>query len=100
MASPDRLSDLREIWVFGPDDYREVVGECGTVHADRAGAVASALRMWLRLDRWTPDALPDELLMYPSWLRSCGVDPRACRVQARAVEAELNGVAEHEPALA
>ena len=86
-------ANLHEVWVFGPGDYREAVGECGLCPADRAGAMAEALRRWLRLGVWVHGDLPDDLLQYPSWLRSCGVDPLACRVRSRVVRAEnLNAV--------
>ena len=100
MTSPVPLRHLREIWVFGPNGYREVVGECGTLHADRADALAAALRRWLRLDVFDRDALPDDLLQFPSFLKCLGVDPRRCRVRALPVADDLNAVRESEAAFA
>jgi hypothetical protein len=103
MTSPVATRDLREVWVFGPGDFREAIGECGLCLPGEAESQAAALRTWLRTGLWRDGALDPHLIQYRSWLRSEGIDPTACRVRVLPVAelgAGLNGVREPEPVLA
>ncbi len=68
------------MWVFGPNDYREQIAECGDGDEHAAMTQANALREWLHFAVWSPGVLDEDLLAYRGKL---AVPPQRCSVQVR-----------------